>query len=148
MSGNPFVFNIAKGRSQQLAITDATKFGMILLQDTLESDALMKDRDTLADVVANSDECDATDYARKTGLTATRTLDDSNDRAQLSIPQQTFAGLGGATNNVISKAVIYYEVSASDAGRVPIVAVPIAEIETNNTDFVVKQTSGYFIRAT
>lgn len=146
MSGSSFVFNVGKGRAYQLALTDATKFGVLLIKDTLESDTLMKDRDTVAAVVANSSESDATDYARKTGVTATATLDDTNDRVQLSIPNQTWTGLGGATNNTLSKAVIFYEVSASDAGRVPIAAIAIAEIDTNNTDFIMRQTAGYFIR--
>lgn len=147
MAGSSFVFNIAKGRASQLALDDATVFGVLLLQ-TVEADSLMRDRDTIAAVVANSTEADATDYARKTGITVTRTVDDTNDRVVLSLPTQTWVLLGGATNNTIRKAIIFYEVSGSDAGRVPLVAIAVADKVTNNTDFVMQQSDTYFWAST
>jgi hypothetical protein len=106
----------------------------------------MKDRDTIAAVVANSTEANFTDYARKTGLTGTRTLDDTNDRVDLSLGDHTWAGAGGAVNNSLVKLVTYYELTASDSGRVPLTAHDFV-ITTNDTDLIATEQSGFTVRA-
>lgn len=132
-----FRFNVAKGRWAQWAITDATKFGLLLLK-VVEADATLKDRDTLAAILAAANtEANFTNYSRKTGITGTLTLDDTNDRVDLSVPDQTWTSAGGATNNALVKLIVFYEVTASDAGRVPL----------NGSDFV-QTTAGTDLTAT
>jgi hypothetical protein len=59
----------------------------MLLLKTAEADATLKDRDDVAAILANgSTEADFTNYARKTGLTGTITVDDTNDRVDVDIP--------------------------------------------------------------
>lgn len=117
-----FVFNVAKGSAGELARDDATKFGILLLK-TAESDAVLKDYDTVAAILAGSNvEADFTNYARKTPLTATRTVDDTNDRVALDLPDQTWTNAGGGTNNTLVKLIVFYEESAADSGRIPITA--------------------------
>jgi len=138
-----FVFNIAKGAVAEMVRDGASAVGVILIK-TAESDANMKDRATLATVVANSTEADFTDYARKTGITATVTVDNTNDRVDVDIPDQTWTGAGGATNNTLAKLVTYYENSASDANRVPMTAHDFVAT-TDDTDLVaVVATAGFF----
>lgn len=116
------VFNVAKGSAGEMARDDATKFGILLLK-TAESDATLKDYDTVAAILAGSNvEADFTNYARKTPLTATRTVDDTNDRVALDLADQTWTAAGGGTNNSIVKLIIFYEESAADSGRIPITA--------------------------
>jgi hypothetical protein len=68
----------------------------MLLLKTAEADATLKDRDDVAAILANgSTEADFTNYARKTGLTGTITVDDTNDRVDVDIPDQTWAVAGG-----------------------------------------------------
>ena len=114
------VFNIALGRAAQLAITDATKFGILLLK-VAEADNTLRDYDTVAQILAGSNtEADFTNYARKTGLTATLTVNDTNNRGELDLPNQTWSSAGGASNNNLVALIVYYETAAADATRIPI----------------------------
>jgi hypothetical protein len=115
-----FVFNVAKGSAGEFARDDATKFGILLLK-TAESDATLKDYDTVAAILAGANtEADFTNYTRKTALTATRTVDDTNDRVDLDLADQTWTAAGGAANNTLVKLIVFYEESAADSGRIPI----------------------------
>jgi NADH dehydrogenase/NADH:ubiquinone oxidoreductase subunit G len=115
-----FVFNVAKGSAGEFAVDDATKFGILLLK-TAASDATLKDQDTVAAILAGgSTEADFTNYTRKTGLTATRTVDDTNDRVDLDLADQTWTAAGGAANNTIVKLIVFYENAAADATRIPV----------------------------
>lgn len=140
------VFNIAKGRVSQLILGDATKFGVLLLK-VAEADATLIDYDTVAALLLGANtEADFTNYARKTGLTATRTVDDTNNRVDHDLPDQVFTAAGGASNNNLVKAIIYYEVSASDAGRVPITHHDCVAT-TDGTDLTVALNAAGFHRA-
>jgi hypothetical protein len=112
------VFNVAKGKVAEKVRDDATKIGVLLLK-TVESDALMKDRTTIADLLAGSTEANFTNYARKTAITATLTVDQANDRVDVDIPNQTWAAAGGATNNTLAKAVVFYDEGGTAAPTRP-----------------------------
>lgn len=113
------VFNINKGSVAELARDDATKFGILLLK-VVQSDALLKDHATVAAILAAANtECDFTNYTRKTPLTATVTVNTTDDRVELDLPNQQWALAGGTLNNAVVKIVVFYENSASDAGRLP-----------------------------
>lgn len=139
------VFNIAKGAFAEKIRDDATKIGVLLIK-TAESDALMKDRATVATVVANSTEADFTNYARKTSITATLTVDNTNDRVDVDIPDQTWTTAGGATNNTLAKLVIFYEEAAADATRVPLSAHDFV-VTTDASDLTAQVATAGFARA-
>jgi hypothetical protein len=114
------VFNIAKGAFVE-KFRDSAAQGLILLLKTAEADATLIDYDTIALILAGANvECDFTNYARKTGLTGTITVDDTNNRVDVDIADQTWTSAGGGTNNNIVKAIFAYQESAADSGRVPL----------------------------
>jgi hypothetical protein len=119
----------------------------MLLLKTAEADATLKDRDDVAAILANgSTEADFTNYARKTGLTGTITVDDTNDRVDVDIPDQTWAVAGGATNNTLVKLIIAYQEAAADASRVPLTSHDFA-VTTDTSDIVAQVNAAGFYRA-
>ena len=114
------VFNIAKGAVAEMLRDDATKLGVLLLK-TVDSDANLRDNATVAAILAAVNvEANFTNYGRKTGITGTLNVDNTNDRVDCDLPDQVWAAAGGASNNTLAKLIIYYENTASDAGRVPL----------------------------
>lgn len=98
------VFNIALGRVAELYNrvdtndpANSALIIVILATAGIESDAVLKDKDTLADVVAGTtNEVTNTGYARKTLTDADLVAfapDDANDRVDLDIPDQTWTGV-------------------------------------------------------
>jgi hypothetical protein len=140
-----FVFNVAKGIAGRKVQVDATKLGILLLK-TAESDAAMKDRTTLTDVLAGSTEANFTNYARKTPITGTLTIDQANDRVDLDMPDQTWTAAGGATNNSLVKLVIFYEDAAADGTRVPLTAHDFV-VTTDGSDLIAQIAVAGFFRA-
>lgn len=111
------IFNIAKGAFIEKARDSASAFGLLLLE-AADTDDAMRDTDTLTALLATAaNEANDASYARKTGLTGTISVDDTNNRVDLDIPDQTFTALAG---DAIVDAVLFYQESASDDGRVPI----------------------------
>lgn len=145
MSGSDLVFNVSKGGAAEKILDDATKTGFLLLK-VVESDAALKDRATVAAIVANSTEADFTSYARKTSVTSTRTVDNTNDRVDLDAPDQTWTAAGGATNNTLVKLVIYYEEAAADATRIPLTAHSF-DVVTDGSDLVAQLAAAGYFRA-
>jgi hypothetical protein len=140
------VSNIAKGAAAEKARDDATAFGVLLLKAN-EAESTLKDRATVALILSNgSTEADFTNYARKTGITATLTVDNVNDRVDLDMPDQTWTTAGGATNNTLTKAVVYYQESAADSGRVPITIQDFA-VTTDASDLTAQVAAAGFFRA-
>lgn len=139
------VFNISKGAAAEKARDDATKFGVMLLK-TVESDAAMKDRTTITDLLSANTEANFTNYARKTPLTATLTVDQGNDRVDISVPQQTWVAAGGVTNNTLAKLVVFYEEAAADATRIPISAHDFVAT-TDGNDLLTSFAAAGFYRA-
>jgi hypothetical protein len=139
-----FVFNIAKGAAAEKVRDGATVIGIMLLK-AAEADATFKDRDDLAAILANGGtEADFTNYTRKTGITGTITVDDVNDRVDVDIPDQTWTSAGGASNNTLSDAVVYYQEAAADASRVPLTNHDFA-LTTDGSDVtLVVNASGFF----
>lgn len=129
------VFNIAKGAVAEKVRDSASVVGVLLLK-VAEADATLQDYATVAAILAGSNtEANFTTYARKTAITATVTVDNSGNKVVVAIPSQTWASAGGATNNSLVKAIVFYEESASDAGRVPLVALDYV-ITTDGTDIL------------
>lgn len=141
-----FVFNISKGAFVE-KIRDSAANVLILLLKVAEAEATLKDRDDVAAILANgSTEADATNYVRKTAITGTITVDDTNDRVDVDMPDQTWTALGGATNNAIVRAIVAYQESAADAGRVPISGHDFV-ITTDGSDVTLQVNASGFARA-
>lgn len=100
---------------------------LVLATSGLETDAVLKDVDTLAAMVAGTtNEVTNTGYARKT-LTdtdlAALAADDTNDRMALDVADLTFTGV--AAGDGWSKVVICYDsdtTAGTDANIVPLTA--------------------------
>lgn len=142
-----FVFNIAKGAAAE-KVRDGSTVLLILLLKAAEADATFKDRDTVALMLteAGTTEADFTNYARKTGLSATLTVDDTNDRVDIDIPDQTWTSAGNGSNNTLTDLVVAYEESASDAGRIPLTNHDFA-VTTDGSDLTVQFDADGFYRA-
>ena len=95
---------------------------------------------------AGTTEATFTNYARKTGITGTITVDDTNDRVDVDIPDQTWTSAGGATNNTLTKLVTAYEESAADSGRIPMTHHDFA-VTTDGSDITAQVNSAGFGRA-
>jgi len=115
-----FVFNISKGRVAEYAnrinINDPTNSVFVIeLINTSATDATLKDLDDFAAVEADANTAELTsgtnaNYVRKTITDAsgmTITTDDTNDRVDVDIADQTWTALGAGT--AITDVVIGYD---------------------------------------
>ena len=102
-----FVFNIAKGRVAELynrvKSNDPANSALIIvvIDANGDTDATMKDRDDLAALLGGTaNEVTNTNYARKTLTDADLSAiapDDTNDRMDLDIPDQTWTAVAAGT---------------------------------------------------
>lgn len=140
------LFNVAKGAWAE-KVRDGTTSLLILLLKVAEADATLIDYDTVAAVLAGANtEADFTNYARKTGITGTLTVDDTNNRVDLDIPDQTWTSAGGASNNTLVKLILAYEESAADSGRVPLAHYDFA-VTTDGSDLTAQANAAGVLRA-
>jgi hypothetical protein len=142
-----FVYNIAKGAVAEM-FRDGAANGIVLLLKAAGTDATQKDFDDLAALIADAsvDEADFTNYARKTGLTGTITVDDTNDRVDVDLADQTWSSAGGAANNTLTDLVVAYQNSAADSGRVPLTQHDFA-VTTDGSDLTAQFNAAGFYRA-
>lgn len=102
-----FIFNIAKGRFVQWYINVDTNSPansaliMLVIDANGDTDATMKDRDDIAALLGGTaNEVTNSGYARKT-ITDSDIVsfapDDTNDRNDIDIPDQTFTGVGAGS---------------------------------------------------
>lgn len=141
------VFNISKGAVAE-TYRDAAANGLILLLQANEAEATLIDRDDVAAVLAEAGTTEATftNYARKTSLTGSITVDDTNDRVDVDIPDQTWTSAGNGTNNTLTKAVVAYENAAADSTRVPQTHHDFA-VTTDGSDLTIQINAAGFFRA-
>lgn len=145
------VFNIAKGKVAYYATLPGTNDALIvvLLKTVPDADATLVDYDTLSAVLASNTEADFTNYARKTVTSVTVTVDDTNDRADLDIADQTWNSAGGATNNTTAKLIIGYDpdtTGGTDADIIPLTHHDFV-VTTDGSDVVAEISSSGFYRA-
>lgn len=140
------VFNIAKGAAAE-KIRDSAAACLILLLKANEAEATLRDRADVAAILANgSTEADFTNYARKTGLTGTITVDNTNDRVDVDIADQTWTSAGGAANNTLTKLIVAYQEAAADASRIPLTHHDFA-VTTDGSDLTAQINASGFYRA-
>lgn len=142
-----FVFNISKGAVAE-KFRDGAANGIVLLLKVAETDSAMKDHDTLTALLAGTaDEATFTSYARKTGQTGTITVDDTNDRVDVDMADQTWSPAGGASNDTLTDLIIaYQDGSANDNGRVPMICLDFA-VTTDGTDLTAQFNASGIYRA-
>jgi hypothetical protein len=121
------VFNIAKGKIAYYAELPAANDALIvvLLKSAgLEADDTLNNHDTLSALLAaTNDECDFTNYARKTAANVTVTVDDTNNRVDIDFDDLVYTNAGGATNNSVAKLLVCYDgdtTGGTDANIVPL----------------------------
>jgi len=153
------VFNIAKGRVNEYVsrvdANDPVNSGLIVvLFKASEADAVLEDYDDLATLIAaaGNTEADFTNYARKV-LTDTElanpTPDDTNNRQDADIPDQTWTAAGGTTDNTLTKLIVCYDndtTSGTDANLIPLTFHDFA-ITTNGNDLSALVNASGFYRA-
>lgn len=130
-----FVFNIAKGQLAYYGGLPATNDALIAIPieaSGVESDATLKDYDTVSAILAASNN-EQTTMGRKTLTTVTATVDDTNDRVDLSCDTITWAG---ATGNAISDILICYDpdtTTGTDTTLVPLTWHDFSETPSGST---------------
>ncbi|MEU7855248.1 hypothetical protein [Nonomuraea sp. NPDC049141] len=155
-----FTFNVALGRVAELyhRVKNGDPAGSTLVIAALstaglETDAVLRDKDTLTDVVAGAtnEVPVGNGYARKTLVAADLNVvapDDANDRLDLDIPDQTWTSVLTASGGW-SKLVICYKPSSgsTDAQIAPLTCHDFA-ITPDGTDIVAQIAATGFFRAT
>ncbi len=153
-----FVYNIAKGRVAEFYFrvdnNDPANSALILLvlaTSGVESDATLKDVDTVTALVAGAtNEVTNSGYARKTLTDADLVAfapDDTNDRVDLDIPDQTWTAVvaGDGWNDL----VIGYDsdtTGGTDANVVPCTQHDFV-VTPDGSDITVQIASAGFFRA-
>ncbi|MFF6829657.1 hypothetical protein [Streptomyces longwoodensis] len=116
------VFNTALGRVASLAALPAANDALVLVPleaSGLETDAVLRDKDTLADVVAGSTN-EQTIVGRKVLAGVAVTVDDTNDRVSISATNVTWSS---PTGNPVGAVVICYDpdtTGGTDADLIPL----------------------------
>lgn len=141
------VFNIAKGRVAEKAADDNTKFGVLLLT-AAEAKTALEDHDDVAALLgaAGNTEAAFTNYARKTPLTGTLTVDDAGDVVDIDLPDQTWVSAGNGVNETLAKLIVFYEEAAADASRIPCTHHDFVAT-TDGTDLTAQFNAAGFYRA-
>lgn len=141
------VFNRAKGAVAELVRDDNNNIGILLLKAN-ETEANLVDHDTIEALLAavGNTEADFTNYVEKTGITGTITVDDTNNRVDIDIPDQTWTSAGGASNNTLTKLIVYYDEGDSPATQIPLTHHDFA-VSTDGSDLTAQVNSAGFFRA-
>ncbi|MDF5756642.1 hypothetical protein [Spongiactinospora sp. TRM90649] len=150
-----FQFNIAKGRAVELyrrvkAGDPATSalLVVVLAATGVESDAVLRDKDTLADVLSGStDEASNTGYARKVLGAADLAVpapDDANDWASIAISDQTWLNVQAGSN--WSKVLICYRpaTASPDSAVIPMTSHDFPIIPDGSNVVAQVDLSGFF----
>jgi hypothetical protein len=146
------VFNIAKGRAAYYATLPATNDALVLVlfKTVLDADSALVDRTTLAAITAASNvEADFTNYARKTLTSVTVTVDNTNDRVDVDIADQTWTAAGGTTNNTLAKLIIGYDpdtTGGTDSDIIPLTHHDFVTT-TDGSDLLAQIATSGFYRA-
>lgn len=157
------IFNISKGRfvywyeivdGNLHSLTNSALIVVLLKSSGLEADDTLNNHDTLSALLAaTNDEADFTNYARKTltdtELSAIAAPDDTNNRQDLDIPDQTWAAAGGGTNNTLGKLLVCMDFdtgAGTDANIIPI-SYHDFSATTDGNDLVAVINAAGFARA-
>lgn len=153
------VFNIAKGQPveyyRRIKNNDpANSAFIVVLLKAAEADATLEDYDDLSALLlaAGNTEADFTgsNYTRKTvtdvELVALPAPDDTNNRYDLDIPDQTWASAGGTASNTLVKLLVCYDsdtTGGTDANIIPLTHHDFAAT-TDGSDLTAQFPNGFF----
>jgi len=138
-----YFFNIAKGAFVE-KFRDAAANGIVALATGMDSDDAANNAATFAAFWTGANvEKSGGGYARKTGLTGTITVDNTNNRVDVDFPDQTFTAL---TGTAVIKLIVGYEESAAESGRIPVSAHDFA-ITPDGSDVTAQFNASGFGRA-
>lgn len=154
------VFNISKGRVveyyNRVESNDPTNAAFeIFLMKASEADATLIIRTDITDVFAEagSTEADFTNYASKilsdAELVAFPGPDQTNDRYDVDIPDQTWTAAGNGTNNTLVKFLTSYDsdtTGGTDANTLPMTHHDFA-VTTDGSDLTAQINAAGFFRA-
>jgi hypothetical protein len=122
------VFNVALGRVAHLASLPAANDGLVLIPleaSGLETDAVLRDKDDFAAVVAGTTN-EQTTVGRKPLSGVTVTVDDTNDRVAIDAADVTWTA---PTGNPVGAVVICYDpdiTAGTDADLIPLTKHDVA----------------------
>lgn len=144
-------FNVAKGRGVELykraVESDPANCAIILVPietDGLETDAVLKDKDTLADVLSGTTDEQAT-MGRKiltdADLAALPDPDDDNDKRQCPLPDVIWAAAAG---NPISKILVAFDYDTTAGDDSAIVPMTLFDFPITPTGVDVTLEAGPF----
>ncbi|WP_440063807.1 hypothetical protein [Streptosporangium sp. OZ121] len=152
-----FQFNISKGRATELYTRVKTgdpatsALVLVALAETgIETDAVLEDKDTLADVLSGStNEATNVGYARKVLSAADLTVvvpDDVNDWVDLALPDATWANVQAGTD--WSKVLVCYRpaTGSPDSAIVPLTSHDFP-IKPDGSNVVAQVDPSGFFRA-
>lgn len=148
------VFNISKGRVaglyKRVKDADPATCALILvpIETTgLETDAVLIDVDTLAQLIAGTTNEQTANMGRKVlvaaDIAAFPAPDDTNDRMDVSLPTVTWTA---ATGNAISKIAVCYRNATADADTA-IVPLTLFDFLQTPSGADIQMTTGIFFRA-
>lgn len=154
------VFNIAKGRVVELynrveSNDPAAAILQVVLGFGTITDAVLRDLDSMQAILddVNFDEATFTAYGRKDlGDAQLATLpapDDTADRYEVTIPNQTWSPAGGASNNDLTRLLIVYAPSGAagaDSGKIPLTFHDFV-VTTDGSDLTAQINASGFFRA-
>lgn len=149
-----FVYNIGLGKTAALAErvnandpANSALVMMVLAASGIESDAVLKDKDSFADILSGTtDEVTNTGYSRRIitdtgGITIT--VDDTNDRIEVDVPDQTWTAVAAGSN--WSDIVFGYDADTTlgtDASILPLTQHDFA-VTPDGSD-ITAQIAGFF----
>lgn len=145
------VFNISLGSVVEKVRDGAANCVMMLLKAN-ETEADLVDRIDFENLLAQAGntECDFTNYERKGSLTATITVDNTNNRVDVDIGDLTYVAAGGASNNTTTKAIVGYDETVGspteDDSIKPMTHHDFA-LTTDGNDFTLEVNANGFFRA-
>lgn len=122
-AGGDIVFNIAKGIFRHYCTLPAANDALILIPletSGLETDAVLRDKDTFADVVSGATNEQTTMGRKSIAASVTITVDDTNDWVDIDVPDQVWLGASG---NAVGALVFAYDAdttAGTDAAIIPI----------------------------
>lgn len=152
-----FVFNIAKGKVAEYAArvnaNDPTNSALIIvvIDANGDTDATMRDRDDLGALLGGTaNEVTNTNYARKTldntaGITIT--VDDTNDRTDVDIADQTWTAVAAGT--AWTDLLVCYDpdtTGGADSAIIPLTLHDFA-VTPDGSDITAQIASAGFFRA-
>lgn len=142
-------FNISKHKIgwyfEQARDTAGAAIVVILCKSSgLEADSSMADYDHVAALLAGTtDQADFTNYARKTisgSGNITITVDDTNNKTLLDLPDQTWTAAGNPTNNTLGAVLLAYDsntASGTDTDLIPLLKLDF-NATTDGNDLILR----------